>query len=136
MKISRPVRPPSNSTVFNPLAMASVSEVAASAPHQCLRRADAYNNDMRMAASVWCAAAVLAVHVIGLQAQQPPPPQPFPRPGAPPVASPQPPPGTPPAAPAAAAARPPAAPSAPGDKPTDASLGVPGIINPKAEFLD
>jgi hypothetical protein len=92
---------------------------------------------MRIAASVWGLAAVVAVHAIGLHAQQPPPPQPFPRPGAPPVASPQPPPGTPSAtAPPAAAPRPPATAPAPGEKPTDASLGIPGIINPKAEFLD
>ena len=88
---------------------------------------------MRIGISVVCLAAAVTLHSAGLTAQQPPPPQPFPRPGAPPVASPQPPPAVPPVA---ANARPPASPPVAGEKPTDLSLGIPGIILPQAEYLD
>ncbi len=90
---------------------------------------------MRLVPAALCGVTfALALRAFPLAAQQPPPPQPFPRPAgsaAPPPAAPSQPAGSPaPAAPAATTAAP-----APGEAPTDASLGIPGIIFPSAQFL-
>jgi hypothetical protein len=75
--------------------------------------------------------ALVAVNVAAQQ-QPPPPPRPFPRSGgSPPPASP--PPSTPAPVPSSAAA--PASRALP-DVPTDASLGVPGIVYASSEFLE
>jgi hypothetical protein len=65
--------------------------------------------------------------------QQPPPPQPFPRSGG---SGPAPPPAAPaPAGPARGAQGPPPSSSRPG-APTEATLGIPGVIFPQSEYLE
>jgi hypothetical protein len=94
-----------------------------------------YNNDVRATSLVLLLATALILGSSNVSAQQqPPPPLPFPRSGGgPPPSAPAPAPSTP-----ASPALPPAAPASRplADVPTDASLGVPGIIYGNAEFLE
>jgi hypothetical protein len=83
---------------------------------------------VRRSPQVLVATLIATALASSLTAQQPPAPQPFPRSGGggPPPAAPAPP-SQVPAPPVAAAA-------APG-QPTDAALGLPGLVSPTAEFL-
>jgi hypothetical protein len=105
---------------------------AATSSAGCNPQPAVYNTDVRRVSQVLLAAVISAALGDSLAAQQPPAPQPFPRSGGgPPTAAPAPPPPVQPAQ----QVPPPAAAARPSGAPTDAMLGVPGVIYPTSDFL-